>query len=455
MQFAKPLLAAFALGSMVALPAHAEMDVARLKAAIETSFEADYPKLDALYKDLHAHPELAFEEVKTAARLAAEMRALGFEVTEKVGKTGLVAIYKNGDGPTIMVRTELDALPMEEKTGLPYASQVKVNWNGRETFVAHSCGHDIHMANWVGTAKTLVGLKDQWRGTLMFIAQPAEEIVQGARAMLADGLFTRFKKPDFAFALHAGGVPYGYVSYRVGVGSSNVDGLYVKFIGRGGHGAVPQRTIDPVMMAARFIVDVQTVISREKDPTEFGIVTVGAVHSGTVGNIIPDDAVLLGTIRSFKPEVRAKMLAGIERTAKAVAAMSDAPAPDIRIGEGTKAVINDPAVVATAEKALKAAFGDKLRLTPANTTSEDFSEFAAAGVPSMMFGIGIYEPEKWTAANRNGTPLAGNHSPQFAPVPKPTILTGVTAMTLAVLSAFDQRAAPPVIASEAKARSRP
>jgi amidohydrolase len=440
MQFAKPLLAAFALGSMVALPAHAEIDVARLKAAIETSFEADYPKLDALYKDLHAHPELAFEEVKTAARLAAEMRALGFEVTEKVGKTGLVAIYKNGDGPTIMVRTELDALPMEEKTGLPYASQVKTNWNGRETFVAHSCGHDIHMANWVGTAKTLVGLKDQWRGTLMFIAQPAEEIVQGARAMLADGLFTRFKKPDFAFALHAGGVPYGYVSYRVGVGSSNVDGLYVKFIGRGGHGAVPQRTIDPVMMAARFIVDVQTVISREKDPTEFGIVTVGAVHSGTVGNIIPDDALLLGTIRSFKPEVRAKMLAGIERTAKAVAAMSDAPAPDIRIGEGTKAVINDPAVVATAEKALKAAFGDKLRLTPANTTSEDFSEFAAAGVPSMMFNIGVYEPEKWTAANRNGTPLAGNHSPQFAPVPKPTILTGVTAMTLAVLSAFDQRA---------------
>jgi amidohydrolase len=440
MQFAKPLLAAFALGSMVALPAHAEIDVARLKAAIETSFEADYPKLDALYKDLHAHPELAFEEVKTAARLAAEMRALGFEVTEKVGKTGLVAIYKNGDGPTIMVRTELDALPMEEKTGLPYASQVKINWNGRETFVAHSCGHDIHMANWVGTAKTLVGLKDHWRGTLMFIAQPAEEIVQGARAMLADGLFTRFKKPDFAFALHAGGVPYGYVSYRVGVGSSNVDGLYVKFIGRGGHGAVPQRTIDPVMMAARFIVDVQTVISREKDPTEFGIVTVGAVHSGTVGNIIPDDALLLGTIRSFKPEVRAKMLAGIERTAKAVAAMSDAPAPDIRIGEGTKAVINDPAVVATAEKALKAAFGDKLRLTPANTTSEDFSEFAAAGVPSMMFNIGVYEPEKWTAANRNGTPLAGNHSPQFAPVPKPTILTGVTAMTLAVLSAFDQRA---------------
>jgi len=438
--FAKPLLASAALYAAILPPAHAELDVGRLKTAIETSIEADYPKLDALYKEIHAHPELAFQEVKTAAKLAAEMQALGFDVTERVGKTGLVAIYKNGDGPTIMVRTELDALPMEEKTGLPYASRDQTNWNGRDTFVAHSCGHDIHMASWVGTAKTLLGLKDQWHGGLMFIAQPAEEIASGAKAMLADGLFTRFNKPDFAFALHSGGVPYGYVSYRVGIGSSNADGLYIKFIGRGGHGAVPQRTIDPVMMAARFIVDVQTVISREQDPTEFGIVTVGAVHSGTVGNIIPDDALLLGTIRSFKPEVRAKMLAGIERTAKAVAAMSDAPAPDIRIGEGTKAVINDPAVVATAEKALKAAFGDKLRLTPANTTSEDFSEFAGAGVPSMMFNIGVYEPEKWTAANRSGTPLAGNHSPQFAPVPKPTIETGIKAMTLAVLSAFDQHA---------------
>ena len=435
----KPLLVSAALYLATVWPVHAEMDVAQLAAAIEASVEADYPRLDALYKDIHAHPELAFEEVKTAAKLAAEMRALGFEVTEKVGKTGLVALYSNGDGPTIMVRTELDALPMEEKTGLAYASRDKAIWNGRETFVAHSCGHDIHMASWVGTAKTLLGLKEQWKGTLMFIAQPAEEIVQGARAMLADGLFTRFRKPDFAFALHAGGAPYGSVSYRVGIGSSNVDGLYIKFQGRGGHGAMPQRTVDPVMMAARFVVDVQSVISREKDPTEFGVISIGSIHGGTAANVIPDDVVVVGTIRSFKPEVRAKMLAGIERTAKAVAAMSDAPPPDIRIGEGTKAVINDPAVVATAEKALKAAFGDRLRLTPANTTSEDFSEFANA-VPSMMFNIGVYEPEQWTAANKSGTPLAANHSPQFAPVPKPTILTGVTAMTLAVLSAFDQHA---------------
>jgi hippurate hydrolase len=429
-----------ALCVAIVLPAAAELDVSRLAAAIEASVEADYPKLDALYKDLHAHPELAFEEVKTAARLAAEMRALGFEVTEKVGKTGLVAIYQNGEGPTFMVRTELDGLPMEEKTGLAYASRDKVVWGPRETFVAHSCGHDIHMASWVGTAKTLLGLKDHWRGTLMFIAQPAEEIVAGAKAMLDDGLFTRFKKPDAAFALHDGPFPHGHIRYRTGIGSSISDGLYIKFRGRGGHGATPQSTIDPIVIASRFIVEVQSVISREKDPTEFAVVSIGAIHAGTVGNIIPDDALVIGTIRSFKPEVRAKLWAGIERTAKAAAAMSDAPAPEIKLTEGTKSVINDAAVVGPAEKVLKAAFGDKIRTSPPGTPSEDFSEFAAAGVPSMMFNIGVYDPERWTAAINDGAPLPGNHSPLFAPVPKPTIETGIKAMTLAVLSAFDQHA---------------
>ena len=440
-RFVVSLLASLALWTALPSQAHAELDVARSKAAIGAAIETDYPKLDALYKDIHAHPELAFQEVKTAAKLAAEMRAIGFEVTEQVGKTGLVAIYRNGNGPTVMVRTELDALPMEEKTGLPYASRDKTTWQGRETFVAHSCGHDIHMASWLGTAKTLVSLKDQWHGTLMFIAQPAEEIGAGAMAMLWDGLFTRFPKPDFAFGLHDGPFPYGHINYRVGVGSSNSDSLAIKFHGRGGHGAAPQQTIDPVLIAARFIVDVQTVISREKDPIEFGVVSIGAIHGGTAENIIPDEVVVRGTIRSFKPEVRAKMAAGIERTAKAVAAMSDAPPPDISITEGAKAVMNDPALVATAEKALKAAFGDKFRTSPPVTASEDFSEFADSGVPSMFFHIGVYEPER-VAAALNGTapPLPPNHSPLFAPVPKPTIQTGVEAMTLAVLSAFDQRA---------------
>jgi amidohydrolase len=441
MRFVGALLASAAICSIIPPQAHAELDVARLKSTIEASVETDYPKLDALYKDIHAHPEIAFQEVKTAARLATEMRALGFDVTEQVGRTGLVAIYRNGDGPTVMVRTELDALPMEEKTGLAYASRDKANWNGRETFVAHSCGHDIHMASWVGAAKTLVGLKDQWQGTLMFIAQPAEEIGAGAMAMLSDGLFTRFKKPDFAFALHDGPFAYGTIRYRVGIGSSNSDSLFVRFRGRGGHGAAPQATIDPVMIAARFIVDVQSVISREKDPTEFGVVSIGAIHGGTAENIIPDDVLLLGTIRTFKPEVRAKMLAGIERTAKAVAAMSDAPAPDFRITEGAKAVMNDPGVVATAEKVLKQAFGDKFALSPPGTPSEDFSEFISSGVPSMFFNIGVYEPERVAAArDGSGPQLPSNHSPLFAPVPKPTIETGVEAMTLAVLSAFDQRA---------------
>jgi amidohydrolase len=439
--FFATLLTSVGLCALLQQPARAELDVPNLKSAIENSVENDYPMLDALYKDIHAHPEIAFQEEMTAAKLAAEMRRLGFDVTEHVGKTGLVAIYRNGDGPTVMVRTELDALPMEEKTGLPYASHDKTIWQGRETYVAHSCGHDIHMASWVGTAKTLVGLKDRWHGTLMFIAQPAEETVSGAKAMLADGLFTRFPKPDFGFALHDGPFAYGTVVYRVGIGSSNSDGLYVKFRGRGGHGAVPQATIDPVMMAARFVVDVQSVISREKDPTEFGVLSIGAIHGGTAENIIPDDVTLLGTIRTFKPEVRAKMLEGIERTAKAVAAMANAPEPEIKIIEGAKAVVNDAGVVRTAEKVLKVAFGDKLRTSPPGTPSEDYSEFINAGVPSMFFNIGVYEPER-VAAARNGTgpQLPANHSPLFAPVPKPTIETGVEAMTLAVLSAFDQQA---------------
>lgn len=441
MRFVKPLLASVALCAMLPLPARAELDVAALKAAIQSSVAGNYPALDALYKDIHAHPELAFQEVKTAARLAAEMRALGFDVTEKVGKTGLVAIYKNGDGPTILVRTELDALPMEEKTGLPYASHDKTTWNGREVFVAHSCGHDIHMASWVGTAKTLLGMKDNWKGTLMFIGQPAEEEVTGAKAMLDDGLFTRFPKPDVAFALHDGMAAYDTIAYRTGVGSSAADLLEVRFVGRGGHGASPHQTIDPVAIAAHFVSDVQTVISREKDPNEFGVLSIGAIHGGTAANIIPDSVYIAGTIRSFKPEVRAKLHAGIERTAKAVAAMANAPAPEFKITEGTKPIMNDPGVVAATTKVLQAAFGDKLRATPPVFASEDFSEYGAAGVPSMMFNIGVYEPERIAAA-RDGTgpQLAPNHSPQFAPVPQPTITFAVQAMTLAVLSAFDARA---------------
>jgi hippurate hydrolase len=266
-------------------------------------------------------------------------------------------------------------------------------------------------------------MKDKWQGTLMFIAQPAEEEVTGAKAMLDDGLFTRFPKPDVGFALHDGEGAYGSIFYRVGVGSSNVDGLFIRFKGRGGHGARPQTTIDPVMMAARFVVDVQSVISREKDPTEFGVVSIGAIHAGTAGNIIPDEARVIGTIRSFKPQVREKMLAGIERTAKAVAAMADAPAPEINLGEGTKAVVNDAAVVGTAEKVLKAAFGNKfvttLRTRPARIIQSSSapacprcSSISASTLPNAS-------PPPVTAAGRRSPPTTRRNSRRCRSRPSP------------------------------------
>ena len=412
-------------------------DVPAEKAQIDAILNREYPHLFALYKDIHAHPELAFQENATAAKLAKEMRALGFTVTEHIGKTGLVAIFKNGAGPTILVRTELDALPMEEQTGLPYASRAKAPWNGGETFVDQSCGHDIHMAAWVGTATALVALKNQWHGTLMFIAQPAEETVNGAKAMLDDGLFTRFGKPDYGFALHVMPRAYGEVWYRPGVSSSNSDALEITFQGRGGHGAMPSATIDPVMMAARFVVDVQSVISREKDPTAFGVVTVGAIQAGTVGNIIPDHAVLRGTIRSFDHDVRAKLLSGIQRTAKAVADMAGAPAPDVVIIPGGKAVVNDEALTARTAAVFKSAFGANALLTEKPmTASEDYSEFILAGVPSLFFTIGGLDPKVIEAAEKSGKPVPVNHSPFFAPVPEPTIRTAVESMSLAVLSAL-------------------
>ncbi|GLH75670.1 N-acyl-L-amino acid amidohydrolase [Bradyrhizobium sp. SSBR45G] len=420
------LFASATLIALAAPPAHAELDVAALKSTIAASLERDYPALDELYKDLHAHPELAFQEVETAAKLAEQMRGLGFEVTEKVGKTGLVALYRNGDGPTVMVRTELDALPMEEKTGLPYASHDKANWNGRETFVAHGCGHDVHMASWVGTAKTLVSLKDKWKGTLMFVAQPAQEEVAGAKAMLADGLFTRFPKPDVGFALHTGGFAHGEVTYRAGVGSPSMDALSIHF-DDGVHD-------NPLMMAGRFLVDLQSMISREKDPTEPGVL-VGAIRGGTASESLQKALVVPLTIRSFRPEARAKMLEEIERTAKA-----GAPSPGIELEQRTDAVINDDAVVAAAEPVLKAAFGDRLTRSPPSTEGDDYSEYVKAGVPSMVFSIGVHDPERVAAARHDGPRLPPNHSQRFAPVPRPTIETGITAMTLAVLSAFDARA---------------
>jgi amidohydrolase len=415
--------------------------VDRLAPEVAELVKGMYPNLETIYRDIHSHPELGFEEVRTAALLAAEMRTLGFQVTEKVGQTGVVAIYRNGAGPTVMVRTELDALPMEEKSGLPYASKAKALFNGRDTYVAHSCGHDIHMASWIGSARALVAMKDKWQGTLMFVAQPAEELVSGAKSMLADGLFTRFPKPDFAFALHTSPAPYGTIAYNVGAVTSNSDGLEITFKGRGGHGSAPDKTIDPIAIAAHFITDVQTVISREKDPMQFGVVTIGAVQAGTVGNIIPDAATLRGTIRSYDPAVRDKLLSGVRRTANAAAMMAGAPPPDVALVEGGLAVVNSEAVVTRTETVLKAAFGSKnVQRAPPITASEDFSAFVNEGVPSMFFFVGVSDPQQVAESMKpGGKPLPFNHSPFFAPVPEPSIKTGVQAMSLTVLNVLMPR----------------
>jgi hippurate hydrolase len=426
--------------ALVATPVYAQtFDVAAAKARIDASLDKTYPELDALYKDLHSHPEVGFQENRTAALLAARMRKLGFTVTEHVGQTGIVAIYKNGPGPVVMVRTELDALPMEEKTGLPYASRAQQTVDGRVTFVDHACGHDSHMAWWVGTAEALLSMKDQWHGTLMFIGQPSEEIISGAKAMLADGLFTRFAKPNYALAAHVGPTPLGEITIKQGVVTSASDTMAVTFHGVGAHGSMPDKSIDPVVMGARFVEDIQTVISRQKDPQKFGVVTVGAFQAGTVANIIPDHADLQLSLRSFDPDVRALLKEGVATTAKAVADMSHAPAPDVVHKYGTAPVLNDDALSAQVAGVLATAMGKtRVKLAPASlpggTGSEDYSEFVAAGVTkSVFFGIGGTDPKVIADYKAQGKPVPVNHSPFFAPVPEPTIRAGTETLALAVL----------------------
>jgi hippurate hydrolase len=420
-------------GSTIALAAPAPATITM----IQKQLDQDYPHLDSVYRDLHAHPELGFKEIRTSAVLARELRGLGYDVTTGVGVTGVVAILQNGPGPTIMIRTDMDGLPMQEMSGLPYASAIRSTANGKETFVAHSCGHDIHMTVWVGVARVLAQTRTQWSGTVMFVGQPSEEGDSGAKAMIDDGIFLRFLKPDFGFALHVMSSPHGQVGYRAGSMSSNGDSLDIIFHGRGGHGSTPQRTIDPVMQATRFVVDVQAVISREKDPHAFGVISIGSIHAGNAGNVIPDNATLSGTIRSFDAAVRERMLDGIERTARGVALISGAPAPDVAIRSIRKAIVNDAALTAKTVAVFQAAFGGNAVLLDAPFYgSEDYSEFIAAGVPSLFFTIGGGDPAAVAAAANGGPQLPDNHSPYFAPIPEPTIRTGVMAMSLAALNAM-------------------
>ncbi|WP_375758962.1 amidohydrolase [Corallococcus exercitus] len=405
-------------------------------AAIE-GLDALYPELDALYRDLHQTPELSLQEEKTAAKLAERLRKLGFEVTPKVGGHGVVALLRNGKGPTVMLRTDLDALPVEEKTGLPYASKAKAkDAAGAEVPVMHACGHDVHMTSWLGTATLLARTKDRWRGTLMLVGQPAEEIGAGARQMLADGLFKRFPKPDFAVALHTiATAAAGTVQFTPGYALASVDSVDVTLYGKGGHGAYPHTTVDPVVMAARTILSLQTLISREKSPLEPGVITVGAIHGGTKHNIIPDEVRLQLTVRTYKPEVRKALLAGIERIAKAEAMASGATRPpDVKVTEGTPATFNDPALTKRLVAAAGKVLGEKnLTETPPVMGGEDFSEYGSAGVPAVMMWLGITEPKRFAEAKGAEAALPSPHSPLYAPDRERSLRTGVTLLTTSAL----------------------
>ena len=400
--------------------------------------DALYPQLDALYLDLHKNPELSMKEEKTAARMAAELKKLGYEVTTGVGGTGVVGVLRNGKGPTVLLRTELDALPVEEKTGLPYASKVTgVNPAGQTVPVMHACGHDAHMAGWTGAAALLARGKDRWRGTVLMVGQPGEETVQGARAMLADGFLQRFPKPDFAIAVHdSSDKPAGKVFFVPEYGMAGVDSVDVTIFGRGGHGAKPNTTVDPVVIAARTVLAWQTLISREKDPLEPAVLTVGSIHGGTKYNIIPDEVKLQITVRTFKPEVRKLLLEGIERIAKAESAAALSPnEPLVKFSESQGATYNDPVVTRRLAAMLARELGaDNVKENPPEMVAEDFGEFGkAAGVPSVLLRIGAVEPAKYQAAMKNGTPLPSLHSSGFAPDRERTIRTAATTLTLCAL----------------------
>ena len=393
--------------------------------------EAIYPAIEALYIDLHKNPELAFQETQTAAKLAAHVKALGFDVTTGVGGTGVVAVMKNGSGPTVMLRTELDALPVEEKTGLPYASTVKVkNASGQLVPVMHACGHDLHMAAWAGAARLMAENRDRWQGTLVMVGQPAEEGGAGAAAMLKDGLFTRFPRPDFALSLHDDDtMPAGTIGYHPGLFRAMSDNVTITMFGRGGHAAMPHNTIDPVVLSARVILSLQTVVSRETNPVQPVVITVGSIHGGTRPNIIPDEVTLQLSVRTFTSEVRARTLSAIRRIAINEAEAAGAPRePRIDVQPSTRhPVNNDPKLTLRLADVLKKHMGEQNVIEmPAKMTSEDFAEYGVAGVPSALLHIGAVSPAK-LAARETGIPVPAPHSPEWAPDLEVTLKAAIRA----------------------------
>jgi hippurate hydrolase len=393
------------------------------------------PQLLATYKHLHTHPEVSFEEEQTAAYLAEQLRQLGAEVATGVGGHGIVGLIHNGDGPTLMIRSDMDALPVTEETELVYASTAThTDASGRDVGVMHACGHDIHMTNLVGIARYLTAHRDRWQGTVMLLGQPAEERGAGAKAMLDDGLFKRFDKPEMAIALHVDALmETGKVGVRGGFTLANVDSVDIELKGKGGHGAYPQTTVDPVVAAAFLIVDLQTIVAREIAPTDPAVVTVGSIHGGTKHNIISDGCHLQLTVRSYSDSVRKHLLDAIARKAKAVAASFRAPEPEISISEGTPAMFNNPELAAKLAGVFRRELGDEnvIEVEP-SMGGEDFSRYGIAGVPILMFRLGSVDAQRLAGFARFDQSPPSLHSPLYYPDPEPTLTTGLRATIAAV-----------------------
>jgi amidohydrolase len=400
--------------------------------------------LEDLYRDVHAHPELSLQERRTAGLAADRLRREGYEVVTEVGGTGVVGLLAHGDGPTVMLRADMDALPVREATGLPYASTTTAtDADGAEVPVMHACGHDMHVAWLAGAATLLARAQDAWRGRLLVVFQPAEETAQGARAMIDDGLFERFPRPDVILGQHVMPAPAGRIGYRPGITQAAADSLEVRLFGRGAHGSMPESSVDPVVMAAATVLRLQTIVSRETAPAQAAVVTVGALQAGTKDNVIPDEALLKLNVRTFDEGVRSHVLDAIERIVNAEAQASGAPrAPEITTTEHYPLTVNDPARTERVAAALRARLGaDRVReLGAPYSASEDFGSFGTEwGVPSVFWYVGGTDPDAWRAAEQAGRiaqDIPTNHNPAFAPVIHPTLETGVEAMIAATLDAL-------------------
>lgn len=418
------------------------MPVAAQADALRDAVTADMPRLTGIYRHLHANPELSMQEVKTAALLAKEMKALGFAVTTGVGKTGVVAVLRNGPGKTLMIRADMDGLPVPEQTGLAFASKVRATGDeGIESPVMHACGHDTHMTAWLATATRLVAMKAQWSGTLVMIAQPAEERGTGARAMLDDGLFSRFPKPDASIAFHdSAGLPAGVIGWSDGYALANVDSVDVLVKGVGGHGAYPHTAKDPVVLASRIVTALQTLVSREIDPLDSAVVTVGAFHAGAKHNIIPDKAELLITVRSYKPEVRQHLLDGIARIAKGEAIAAGMPEDRMPVvtvkDEFTPSTFNTSILSNRLASLFETRFGkDRIQKVPPTMGGEDFSRYwlADKSKESMIFWVGGVPKAQWDEAKGDPAKLPSLHSPFWAPDAEAVIATAAEALSAAAL----------------------